>query len=84
MSRYGFDIRLMTLIDEYMRECLMCARIDEIALSITLENGKPLKQSRLEVIRGCDQKKLEQAVLFPIEAACSARRPRYARTGLMA
>ena len=33
---------------------LMRERIDEIAYSITLEHGKPLAQSRLEVIRGCE------------------------------
>lgn len=33
---------------------LMRARQEEIATSITLEHGKPLKQARLEVIRGAE------------------------------
>lgn len=33
---------------------LMRARIDEIALAITLEHGKPFAQAQLEVIRGCE------------------------------
>lgn len=33
---------------------LMRARVDEIAHAITLEQGKPLLQSRLEVIRGAE------------------------------
>jgi len=33
---------------------LMRQRIDEIAHTITLEHGKPLAASRLEVIRGCE------------------------------
>ncbi|MBB4261374.1 NAD-dependent succinate-semialdehyde dehydrogenase [Bradyrhizobium sp. CIR3A] len=33
---------------------LMRERIEEIALSITLEHGKPIAQARLEVIRGCE------------------------------
>ena len=33
---------------------LMRARIDQIATDITLEQGKPLAQARLEVIRGCE------------------------------
>lgn len=33
---------------------LMRERIDEIARSITMEQGKPLSQSRAEVIRGCE------------------------------
>ena len=33
---------------------LMRQRQEEIALSITLEHGKPLKQARLEVIRGAE------------------------------
>lgn len=33
---------------------LLRARIDQIAPSITLENGKPLMQARLEVIRGSE------------------------------
>ncbi|GAA5628165.1 alpha-ketoglutaric semialdehyde dehydrogenase 1 [Brucella sp. NBRC 12953] len=33
---------------------LMRARQEEIARSITLENGKPLSEARLEVIRGCE------------------------------
>ncbi|WP_137390996.1 NAD-dependent succinate-semialdehyde dehydrogenase [Rhodoligotrophos defluvii] len=33
---------------------LMRQRIEEIALAITLEHGKPLEQARLEVIRGCE------------------------------
>jgi succinate-semialdehyde dehydrogenase/glutarate-semialdehyde dehydrogenase len=33
---------------------LMRERIDEIAQTITLEHGKPFKQARLEVIRGCE------------------------------
>ncbi|WP_406874024.1 NAD-dependent succinate-semialdehyde dehydrogenase [Aminobacter sp. P9b] len=33
---------------------LMRERIEEIALSITLENGKTLNEARLEVIRGCE------------------------------
>ncbi|MDX2142060.1 MAG: NAD-dependent succinate-semialdehyde dehydrogenase [Rhodospirillaceae bacterium] len=33
---------------------LMRERIDHIALAITLEHGKPLAQSRLEIIRGCE------------------------------
>jgi succinate-semialdehyde dehydrogenase/glutarate-semialdehyde dehydrogenase len=33
---------------------LMRARVDAIALDITLEQGKPLAQSRAEVLRGCD------------------------------
>ena len=33
---------------------LMRERIDEIACSITLEQGKPVSEARLEVIRGCE------------------------------
>ncbi|WP_048647132.1 NAD-dependent succinate-semialdehyde dehydrogenase [Nitratireductor soli] len=33
---------------------LMRERIEEIALDITREHGKPLTQARLEVIRGCE------------------------------
>ncbi|MBX4892964.1 NAD-dependent succinate-semialdehyde dehydrogenase [Rhizobium bangladeshense] len=33
---------------------LMRERIEEIAAAITMEQGKPLAQSRLEVIRGCE------------------------------
>jgi len=33
---------------------LMRARQEEIARAITLENGKPLSEARLEVIRGCE------------------------------
>lgn len=33
---------------------LMRERQEEIARSITLEHGKPLRESRLEVIRGCE------------------------------
>ncbi len=33
---------------------LMRERIEEIARSITLENGKPLSEARAEVIRGCE------------------------------
>jgi succinate-semialdehyde dehydrogenase / glutarate-semialdehyde dehydrogenase len=33
---------------------LMRERIDEIAYAITLENGKPFTEARLEVIRGCE------------------------------
>lgn len=33
---------------------LMRGRIDEIARSITLENGKPLAEAQAEVIRGCE------------------------------
>lgn len=33
---------------------LMRDRIDDIALDITREHGKPLTQARLEVIRGCE------------------------------
>ena len=33
---------------------LMRERVEEIACSITLEQGKPLSQARLEVIRGCE------------------------------
>ncbi|RWR31060.1 NAD-dependent succinate-semialdehyde dehydrogenase [Sinirhodobacter populi] len=33
---------------------LMRARQEEIARSITLENGKPISEARLEVIRGCE------------------------------
>ncbi|WP_157188245.1 NAD-dependent succinate-semialdehyde dehydrogenase [Nitratireductor pacificus] len=33
---------------------LMRERIEEIALDITCEHGKPLTQARLEVIRGCE------------------------------
>ncbi|QWW71324.1 NAD-dependent succinate-semialdehyde dehydrogenase [Rhizobium sp. WYJ-E13] len=33
---------------------LMRERIEEIAAAITMEQGKPLSESRLEVIRGCE------------------------------
>ncbi len=33
---------------------LLRERVDEIALAITLEQGKPLREARLEVIRGCE------------------------------
>ncbi|MFZ1468622.1 MAG: NAD-dependent succinate-semialdehyde dehydrogenase [Paracoccaceae bacterium] len=33
---------------------LLRERVDQIAPSITMENGKPLIQARLEVIRGCE------------------------------
>ncbi|GAA0334150.1 NAD-dependent succinate-semialdehyde dehydrogenase [Sphingomonas oligophenolica] len=33
---------------------LIRERIEEIATAITLEQGKPLTQSRLEILRGCD------------------------------
>lgn len=33
---------------------IMRERQEEIARSITLENGKPLAEARLEVIRGCE------------------------------
>jgi succinate-semialdehyde dehydrogenase / glutarate-semialdehyde dehydrogenase len=33
---------------------LLRSRIDEIAQCITLEHGKPFRQARLEVIRGCE------------------------------
>jgi len=33
---------------------LMRARAEEIARCITLENGKPLSEARMEVIRGCE------------------------------
>jgi succinate-semialdehyde dehydrogenase/glutarate-semialdehyde dehydrogenase len=41
---------------EIMRKAaaLMRERIEEIAYSITLEHGKPIAQSRLEVVRGCE------------------------------
>jgi succinate-semialdehyde dehydrogenase/glutarate-semialdehyde dehydrogenase len=41
---------------EVMRKAatLMRERIEEIALTITLEHGKPIAQARLEVIRGCE------------------------------
>lgn len=33
---------------------LLRERIDDVARAITLEHGKPLRQARLEVIRGCE------------------------------
>ena len=33
---------------------LMRERIEEMAVAMTLEQGKPIKQSRLEIVRGCD------------------------------
>ncbi len=33
---------------------LMRERVEEMAVAMTLEQGKPLAQSRLEILRGCD------------------------------
>ena len=33
---------------------LMRERVDEMAVAMTLEQGKPLEQARLEILRGCD------------------------------
>ncbi len=33
---------------------LMRERVEEMAVAMTLEQGKPIKQSRLEILRGCD------------------------------
>jgi succinate-semialdehyde dehydrogenase/glutarate-semialdehyde dehydrogenase len=33
---------------------LLRERVEEIAYAITLENGKPIAQARLEVVRGCE------------------------------
>jgi succinate-semialdehyde dehydrogenase / glutarate-semialdehyde dehydrogenase len=33
---------------------LIRERVDEMAVAMTLEQGKPLDQSRLEILRGCD------------------------------
>src|SRR5215469_7590 len=33
---------------------LMRERVDEMAVAMTLEQGKPLAQSRLEILRGCE------------------------------
>ncbi len=33
---------------------LMRERVDEMAVAMTLEQGKPLAQARLEILRGCD------------------------------
>jgi len=33
---------------------LIRARVDEMAVAMTLEQGKPLDQARLEIVRGCD------------------------------
>jgi len=55
----GFKIWSRTAPGERSRIILKAAQImrerqEEIARSITLELGKPIKQSRLEVIRGCE------------------------------
>ena len=33
---------------------LMRERVEEMAVAMTLEQGKPIAQSRLEILRGCD------------------------------
>ncbi len=33
---------------------LMRQRVDEMGIAMTLEQGKPIKQARLEILRGCD------------------------------
>ena len=33
---------------------LIRERVDEMAIAMTLEQGKPLEQARLEILRGCD------------------------------
>ncbi|MGA8195473.1 MAG: aldehyde dehydrogenase family protein, partial [Acetobacteraceae bacterium] len=33
---------------------LMRERVEEMAIAMTLEQGKPIAQSRLEILRGCD------------------------------
>jgi succinate-semialdehyde dehydrogenase/glutarate-semialdehyde dehydrogenase len=33
---------------------IMRERVEEMAIAMTLEQGKPIAQSRLEVLRGCD------------------------------
>ncbi len=58
-AREGFNIWSKTAPIERSRIMLKAAQImrerqEEIAHSITLELGKPIKQSRLEVIRGCE------------------------------
>src|ERR1700757_2169966 len=32
---------------------LIRARVDEMAVAMTLEQGKPIEQARLEIVRGC-------------------------------
>ena len=32
----------------------MCLMREEMAVAMTLEQGKPIQQSRLEIIRGCE------------------------------
>ena len=58
-AREGFKIWSRTAPVERSRIILKATRLmrerqEEIAHSITLELGKPIKQSRLEVIRGCE------------------------------
>lgn len=58
-AREGFKIWSRTAPMERGRIILKAARLmrerqEEIAQSITLELGKPIRQSRLEVIRGCE------------------------------
>jgi succinate-semialdehyde dehydrogenase/glutarate-semialdehyde dehydrogenase len=33
---------------------LMRGRVEDMAIAMTLEQGKPIAQSRLEILRGCD------------------------------
>lgn len=33
---------------------LIRARVDEMAIAMTLEQGKPIEQAKLEILRGCD------------------------------
>jgi succinate-semialdehyde dehydrogenase/glutarate-semialdehyde dehydrogenase len=33
---------------------LIRARVDEMAVAMTLEQGKPIEQAKLEILRGCD------------------------------
>ncbi|MFT4725611.1 MAG: succinate-semialdehyde dehydrogenase/glutarate-semialdehyde dehydrogenase [Granulosicoccus sp.] len=58
-AQQGFEIWSRTAPMErsriiYKAAQLMRERQEEIAQSITLELGKPIRQSRLEVIRGCE------------------------------
>ena len=38
-----------------MQAARLCReRVEEMAVAMTLEQGKPIAQSRLEILRGCD------------------------------
>jgi succinate-semialdehyde dehydrogenase/glutarate-semialdehyde dehydrogenase len=61
---------------------IMRGRVEEMAVAMTLEQGKPIAQSRLEILRGCEiiewdamrrKAAVSMAALSPVSLACAIR-----------